>query len=94
MNLGKTIKKLRLERKMSQEELSLRLGVTRPYIHMMEDGERNPSPDLVDGMAIVFDIPAAILMFMAIEETDIKEPKRKFFAKTKADIDALITNLL
>jgi transcriptional regulator with XRE-family HTH domain len=94
MNLGKVIKKLRTDNKMTQEELSLRLGVTRPYIHMMEDGERNPSPDLIDGLAIIFDIPAAILMFMAIEETDIKESKRKYFAKTKADIDILITNLL
>ena len=94
MNIGKIIKELRLKNGMTQEELSLRLGVTRPYIHMLEDGERNASPDLMDGMAIVFDIPVSIISFMAMEEKDIPEKKREAFKKLKPSIDDMIVTIL
>ncbi|MFV0563858.1 helix-turn-helix domain-containing protein [Malaciobacter mytili] len=41
--LGKVIKKLRLEQKISQEELANRCEFDRTYISMLERGKRNPS---------------------------------------------------
>ena len=39
--LGKEIRKRRLERNLSQEELADRAGVHRTYIGMIERGEKN-----------------------------------------------------
>lgn len=37
------LKKIRLENKLSREELSAKLGLTSRYIAFLEKGERNPS---------------------------------------------------
>lgn len=40
------VKKYRLEKKMTQEELAKRVGVTRQTIGLIEQGEYNPSINL------------------------------------------------
>ncbi len=41
--LGKKIKKLRLERSLSQIALAKRAGVSQPYIVALEKGRENPT---------------------------------------------------
>ena len=40
---GKHLRQIRLERKLTQTELSYKAGFDRNYIGMLERGERNPS---------------------------------------------------
>lgn len=41
MNFGNTIRKLRKEKKLSQEELGFQANLHRTYIGMIERGEKN-----------------------------------------------------
>lgn len=41
--LGQTIKKLREQHRITQEELAYQAGLHRTYISLLEKGERNPS---------------------------------------------------
>lgn len=41
--VGKQLKEIRIEKGFSQEELSLRAGLDRSYISMVERGKRNPT---------------------------------------------------
>ena len=43
IDLGKRIRKIRLQKQMTQKQLAEKCGCNRNYISMLERGERNPS---------------------------------------------------
>lgn len=45
--IGKTIKKIRESKEITQEQLALNAGLNRAYIGYIERGERNPSTDTI-----------------------------------------------
>ena len=59
---GLKIKKLRSEKKLSQEELSFATGFHRTYIGMIERGERNISLTNMAVFAKVFEINVSELL--------------------------------
>lgn len=64
--LGMRIKFLRKERKWSQEDLALEAGVNKNYISDLENGRRNPSLEILEKIAIAFNISLSEL-FKGIE---------------------------
>lgn len=54
--LGDAIRNARLQRRMSQEELSLATGVHRNYIGGIERAERSPSVVTVFKLAVALDV--------------------------------------
>jgi transcriptional regulator with XRE-family HTH domain len=53
-NFGKQVKKLRLEKEMSQEELAEKLNIHRTYMSFIERGQRSPS------LVLIFKISRAL----------------------------------
>ena len=58
---GAQVKKLRLERGLSQEALALKADLDRTYIPSIEKGERNVSITVVEKIAKALDIKIATL---------------------------------
>ncbi len=54
--LGDRVRKLRSERKLSQEELAYKAGVHRTYLGGIERGERNPSLRNIAAIAKALDV--------------------------------------
>ena len=50
------LKALRLQDRLTQEELALRLGVSKSTISMLENGERKPSFELLEAIADYFNV--------------------------------------
>lgn len=52
-----SLKKIRAEKGMTQEELAAKVGVTRQHIGLIENGTANPSPAVAKaiGKALEFD---------------------------------------
>lgn len=54
-SLGKTVasnlRRLRLERGMTQEELAHRAGINRNYVGMIERRENSPTVDMIEDLA-------------------------------------------
>lgn len=54
--IGEKIKKLRNEKNMTLEQLGEKLGVTKGYVHHMENGNRKISIDFLENIAEIFDV--------------------------------------
>lgn len=53
---GQNLKKIRLEKKISQEELAFRSGLHRTYVSSVERGERNISIENIQKLANALDV--------------------------------------
>jgi transcriptional regulator with XRE-family HTH domain len=60
--LGSQVRGLRLERRLSQEELAEQLGVSARYLAGIERGERNLTLDSVDALAEQLNVAADVLL--------------------------------
>jgi XRE family transcriptional regulator of biofilm formation len=61
--LSTVIKRLREEKGLTPEELATRAGVTRPYVSMIESGERkSPSLPVLKRLAKALGVPVTALL--------------------------------
>jgi transcriptional regulator with XRE-family HTH domain len=79
MNFGQKLKKLRIEKRISQQELAKRLGYkTNSYISDVERGAFIPSKEKLKKIAQALGIPYSkikdLLLEAKLEEMGIKEP--------------------
>lgn len=67
------LRRLRLERGISQERLAADSEVDRAYLSELENKRGNPTVDLLDKLAACLEVP--ILEFFQIPEQGSKRPK-------------------
>jgi transcriptional regulator with XRE-family HTH domain len=72
--LGQTIRDLRFEQRVSQEELSLRTGVHRNYIGGIERAERQPTVLTVARLAEGLGVRASDLVARAEQRAGATKP--------------------
>ncbi len=65
LKLGQTIRDLRVERELSQEELGARSQTHRNYVGQVERGERNPSFESLLKIARALDVRLSALISRA-----------------------------
>lgn len=59
--LGQRIRNLRNDRRMSQEELSFKAGISPAHLGQIERATKNPTIDTISKIATALDIPIAAL---------------------------------
>ena len=59
---GKTLRRLRLSRGLTQEELGFESGLRRTYISSLELGEKQPSLQTIEKIAPVFGLTVSKFM--------------------------------
>lgn len=85
-NIGSKIKKIRKEKKLTQDQLANLIGKSTITIRKWESGERTPSLETIKQIAEVFDIPS----FMLTDDHEITD----FFSKAdKLNTDNNTNNL-
>lgn len=92
MNLGKSIRTLRksLTPKVTQAEYAESIGITQSYLSCIENGEKEPSTDLLKKVADKHDVPMPVFLWMSMDENDISPKKLPSFKLLKPSIDALL----
>ncbi|MBR9972106.1 helix-turn-helix domain-containing protein [Magnetospirillum sulfuroxidans] len=61
-NLGRNVKRIRLEKAWSQEELAFRSGLHRTYVSGVERGKRNPTVIVLQQIADALEVSASRLL--------------------------------
>ncbi|WP_294557026.1 helix-turn-helix transcriptional regulator [uncultured Mailhella sp.] len=59
---GPVLRRIRLEKHLTQEELSERLGVAAPYVSMLESGHKYPNLEMFFRIAEALDVRPACIM--------------------------------
>lgn len=60
--LGVTIREYRLQRGLTQQELAIKIGLSRTYINQIEQGQRNVSIRAILHIAAALDTPISLLL--------------------------------
>lgn len=71
-----TIKQLRLNKELTQEQVAKKSGFSKDYISMIERGERNPSDKAKAILADIYGV-TVVQIFLAIQRT-ISTANKKF----------------
>lgn len=66
--VAKNVRRLRLERGYTQEELSELAGINRNYTGMIERGERSPTVDMLEKLAKALKIDPVTLLTAGTEK--------------------------
>lgn len=69
--LGEKIKELRLEKKMTQQQLANRLGLVKGSISAYEQGTKYPSLEVLANLCRIFNVSADYLLGLS-DETKIR----------------------
>lgn len=69
VNFGERLKRLRLQEKLTQQQLADRLGITKSVVSYYELQERSPSPEIIIKLASVFHVSADYLLGLERGET-------------------------
>ena len=69
VDFGETLKKLRLQEGLTQQQLADRLGVTKSVVSYYELQERYPSPEVLTKLASVFHVTTDFLLGLERGET-------------------------
>ena len=64
---GKTLRRLRIAKKLTQEELGLEAGLRRTFISSLELGQKQPSLETIQKLAAVLDLSLSKL-FQQVEK--------------------------
>lgn len=72
----KTLQQLRKDKKLTQEQTAKILAITKEYLSMLENGDRNPSDSLKEKMSKLYNCSIADI-FLAINSTKCLSSKRK-----------------
>lgn len=91
MNIGTTIKLVRKRKRISQQELAERCGISQTYISILESSrESNPSIHVLKKISKALDLPYPVLAFLTLEYDDISQNKQDAYKRIEPAIDALI----
>lgn len=90
MDLGSTIKKLRLQKDIKQKDLAEKCHMTQAYLSRIESNQKEPTINALKTIAKQLEIPLPVLFFHALTAEDIEPKKREAFQMILPSIQSMI----
>ncbi len=93
MKIGKALQDLRKSKKIKQYVAAQGIGITQTYLSQIEAGRKNASTEVIQKMGDYYDVPMAIILWKAIDISDVSADKQNIFEQLKPAIDGLINEV-
>ena len=90
MNLGAIIKELRQRKGIKQNSFAELCNISSTYLSKIENNSKEPNLSTLRIIANNLDVPLPILIFLSINEDDIKPDKKEAFELLGPSIKALL----
>lgn len=94
MNLGSTIKELRKKKRIPQEVLSQKCGITQAYLSLIENDKKEPNLSTLKEISKNLDTPLPLLFYLSLSEDDITDSKKSIFTQLNPSIKNLISSYI
>lgn len=91
MNIGKIIKELRKKRGVPQREIVKALGISQGYLSLIENGDREPSVEMIKNIADALQVPQQLILLLAC---DSQKKQTSSFSKPLKKIASAIDDIL
>lgn len=73
LTIGKSIRKYRTALELAQRELADEASISVPFLSQIENGHRDPSPDVLKRLASVLQVPIQLILLDAIDFSDVED---------------------
>lgn len=81
MNIGRSIKFVRVATEIKQGEMAKRLGISQNYLSLLENNHSEPSLSLLKKISTEFNIPVSFLMLESSVEFESERPEANMLLK-------------
>lgn len=93
MKIGDAIKKLRKSLKISQKEFSTLCDISQTYLSQIENNRKTPNFNIIEIISQKTSIPIPVILFLSLEDSDVKDDKKDTYNMFKPTIDNFIKNI-
>ena len=90
MDLGKTIKKIRKQKRQKQRDIAISCGTSQTYLSLIENNLKEPSISMLKLISESLNVPLPILFFLSMTEDDVQANKREAFQIISPSVKSLV----
>lgn len=94
MEIGDTIKKLRKDKKLSQDVFADMCGINQTTLSQIERNDARPNKDNLKKICDALNMPEIVLYLLSVKEEDIPESKKDEFEKYFPVVEDLLYKLV
>lgn len=91
MDLGNAIKHLRQQKKIKQNFLAKKTGISQTYLSQIENNVKEPNISTLKTICENLKVPLPVLFFLAIDSNDVSPEKRDAFKHLAPSINSMVT---
>lgn len=90
MDLGNTLKKLRKEKGLKQNEFAAICEITQAYLSQIENNSKQPNLSTLKKISGKLETPLPIIFFLSMNEDDVAPQKREAFQMIAPSVNSLV----
>lgn len=79
MNIGSSIKQIRIKKGYKQNDFAIKCNLTQAYLSKIESNQKEPALSVLKTIAAELSTPLPVLFFHSMTEEDIDPKKRDAF---------------